>query len=184
MSQDLNAISKFLSFILRHQPENIGLILEPQGWASVEDLIAKANQHGQHLSRNLIVQVVAQNDKQRFGLSADGLKIRANQGHSLSVDLALLEKQPPEILYHGTATRFLDSILIDGLKPQARQHVHLSQDKATAIKVGQRHGKPVVLEIAALQMMHNGYSFYLSENQVWLTERVPADYLTALNNSK
>ncbi len=184
MSEDLNTISKILSFVLRHQPENIGLILDAQGWASVEDLIAKANQHGQHLTRELVVQVVAQNDKQRFSLSADGLKIRANQGHSLKVDLALTEKCPPEILYHGTASRFLDSILVEGLKPQARQHVHLSQDEETAIKVGQRHGKPVVLKIAALQMMRSGHCFYLSENQVWLTERVPVDYLTVLNNSR
>lgn len=177
MPEDLKAISKFLSLILRHQPETIGLDLDTQGWANVDELIEKAHQHGKQLSRDRIVDVVTNNDKQRFSLSEDGLKIRANQGHSLTVDLALIAKQPPDVLYHGTATRFLDAILAEGLKPLARQHVHLSHDKEMAIKVGQRHGKPVVLEVAALMMQQDGYTFYLSDNQVWLTAHVPADYL-------
>lgn len=180
MAEDLKAISKFLSLILRHQPETIGLILDAHGWADVDELISKANHHGKAISYDSLVKVVANNDKQRFSLSEDGLKIRANQGHSLTIDLALTAKQPPEVLYHGTATRFLSSILAIGLKPQARQHVHLSQDKATAIKVGQRHGKPMVLEIAAATMQQDGYSFFLSDNQVWLTDTVPANYLTVL----
>lgn len=182
MTEDLKTISKFLSLILRHQPETIGLNLDAQGWAIIEELITQANHHGKVLSYDSLIKVVADNDKQRFSLSADGLKIRANQGHSLTIDLALAAKQAPEILYHGTATRFLSSILAIGLKPQARQHVHLSQDKATAIKVGQRHGKPIILEIAAAAMQQDGYQFYLSDNQVWLTDEVPANYLVVLNN--
>lgn len=182
MTSNSNSNSKFISLILRHQPEIIGLELDSQGWAWIDQLIAKANQHGKNLNHALISQIVQENDKQRFSLSEDGLKIRANQGHSLNVDLNLVEKQPPEILYHGTATRFLDSILAIGLKPQTRQHVHLSRDKITAVKVGQRHGKPAVLEIAALQMAHNGYPFYLSENQVWLTAKVPPNYITVLED--
>lgn len=182
MAAELKAISKFLSFILRHHPESIGLMLDEQGWAEVDALIVRANQQGKQLSRERIMQVVVNNDKQRFCLSSDGLKIRANQGHSLAVDLQFTAKQPPEILYHGTASRFLNSILAVGLKPQARQHVHLSQDKITAIKVGQRHGKPVVLQITAAQMQQAGYQFYLSDNQVWLTAQVPAHYLSLLSD--
>lgn len=183
MKMDLKKSSQFLSLILRHQPDVIGLKLDAQGWANLDDLIAKANQHGKQFNRNLIAQVVKENDKQRFSLSEDGLKIRANQGHSLkTIDLGLTAQQPPEVLYHGTAKHFLDSIFAQGLKPQKRQHVHLSQDKATAVKVGQRHGKPVILEIAALQMMRDGHLFYLSENHVWLTAQVPATYFTVTDN--
>ena len=126
------------------------------------------------------MQVVAENDKQRFCLSEDGLMIRANQGHSISVDLALSPKQPPEVLYHGTATRFLNAILLEGLKAKSRQQVHLSENKETALKVGQRHGKPVILEVAAMQMVEQGFLFYLSDNGVWLTDSVPAMFLRVL----
>ncbi len=180
MAENLKAISKFLSLILRHQPETIELSLDAQGWASVDELIVKANQHGTRLNHDSLIDVVTNNDKQRFSLSDDGLKIRANQGHSLAVDLALIAQQPPEVLYHGTTTRFLDSILAVGLKPQQRQYVHLSDDKSTASKVGQRHGKSVILEIAATTMWQEGYTFYLSDNQVWLTANVPTDYLKIL----
>lgn len=178
MTNNLKAISKFLSFILRHQPDTIDLVLDSQGWVSVDELINKANHHGHVLNRDSIVNVVVSNDKQRFSLSDDGLRIRANQGHSLSVDLALTAQQPLAILYHGTATRFLSSILAEGLKPQTRQQVHLSQDKVTALKIGQRHGKPVILQITAATMYQDGYVFYVSDNQVWLTATVPANYIT------
>ena len=180
MTEDLRVISKFLSLVLRHQPDIIGLSLDAQGWVNVEELIVQANQHGNKLNHANLLKVVAINDKQRFRLSDDGLKIRANQGHSLVVDLALTAKLPPEVLYHGTATSFLASILAEGLRPESRQQVHLSQNKATALKVGQRHGKSIILEVAAAMMQQQGYVFYLSDNQVWLTASVPAKYLTVL----
>jgi putative RNA 2'-phosphotransferase len=121
--------------------------------------------------------VVAKNDKQRFSLSADGNRIRANQGHSIPVDLKLEPIEPPIVLFHGTATRFLNSILKNGLKSGSRQHVHLSPDEATAIKVGQRHGKPVVLQIDSSSMHADGHVFYRSENNVWLTRHVPVKYM-------
>ncbi|NOQ35979.1 MAG: RNA 2'-phosphotransferase [Methylococcaceae bacterium] len=179
--KSLIQISKFLSLILRHQPETIGLKLDDNGWANIEELIAKTNQKGQRLNRKLLDEVVTTNDKQRFAISDDGLSIRANQGHSLQVDLKLVAKQPPEVLYHGTATRFVTSILETGLQAKSRQQVHLSSDIPTAIKVGKRHGKAIVFTVAAQQMYTDGYLFYLSENQVWLTEKVPSKYLQQNN---
>ncbi|MEM7777424.1 MAG: RNA 2'-phosphotransferase [Pseudomonadota bacterium] len=170
--------SKFLSYVLRHHPEAIGLELDNAGWTDVDDLIAKANAQGRRLDRDLIVAVVVGNDKQRFKLSQDGQRIRASQGHSRQVDLGLEPITPPELLYHGTAERFLDSILADGLVPRDRQHVHLSADVPTAIAVGQRHGRPVVLRVAAGAMANDGHTFYRSDNGVWLTDRVPAERLT------
>ena len=169
--------SKFLSLVLRHKPEEIGLVLDQNGWASIDELIVLANARGTHLSRPLIESIVANSDKQRFAISADGLKIRANQGHSVEIALGLSPQTPPERLYHGTATRFLDSIRGSGLHAGSRQHVHLSQDLATAEKVGSRHGKPVVLTVESGQMARDGHHFYLSDNGVWLTEAVPAKYL-------
>jgi putative RNA 2'-phosphotransferase len=155
----------------------IGLTLDPNGWASVAELIDKAKTAKVSLSEELIREVVRSNDKQRFALSDDGTKIRPNQGHSVQVELALTPQQPPEFLFHGTATRFLDSIRRDGLKPMSRQHVHLSPDEVTATKVGQRHGKPVILKIKAGEMWRAGREFLLSENGVWLTEKVDVMYL-------
>jgi len=129
------------------------------------------------LNRALIQEVVDTSDKKRFIISDDGQSIRANQGHSIKVDLQLKPATPPEFLFHGTATRFLDSILKEGLKPQERQHVHLSTDIGTAIAVGQRYGKPVILTIKALLMHEQGFVFYLSENEVWLTEQVSNQYI-------
>jgi putative RNA 2'-phosphotransferase len=172
MADDLTKTSKFLSYVLRHRPDEIGLMLDENGWADVAELIERARSASVELTESTIRQIVASNDKQRFALSEDGKRIRANQGHSVDVDLALKPQQPPEILYHGTASRFLDSIRRDGLKAMSRQHVHLSPDEATAIKVGQRHGKPVVLRIRAREMAKSGAVFYLSDNGVWLTERV------------
>jgi putative RNA 2'-phosphotransferase len=177
MSVNLKSHSKFLSLLLRHQPEKIALSLDAQGWAVIDELINKANAHGHYFTPEILSQIVRENDKQRFIISADGLKIRANQGHSLEIDLQLIARQPPEILYHGTASRFLDAILTSGLTAQSRQYVHLSDDLATALKVGQRHGKAIILEVAAQRMFLDDYRFYLSANQVWLTAQVPCSYL-------
>ncbi len=175
--EQLNKTSKFLSFVLRHKPEAIGLTLDSQGWASIPKLIEKSASECT-LTNNLIKQVVTTNDKQRFLLSADGQRIRANQGHSIKVDLNLQPQEPPPLLYHGTATRFLNSIKQEGLKPGQRHHVHLSTDVATAMAVGQRYGKPVILQVASGEMFQAGYEFFLSENWIWLTEHVPPQFLT------
>jgi putative RNA 2'-phosphotransferase len=177
MDAHLVRFSKFLSLVLRHKPEEIGLTLDSQGWADVGDLIERANRRGVPLTRELVEQVVATNDKKRFALSADGAKVRASQGHSVEVDLGLEPRQPPEVLFHGTATRFLPGITAKGLLPSGRQHVHLSPDEATAVTVGRRHGKPVVLRVRCGEMHRAGFLFYLSDNGVWLTERVPVAFL-------
>lgn len=177
MVADLVKLSKFLSLVLRHKPEEIGLTLDDHGWAEVAELLRLANLHGSRLTRPLLEQVVAENSKQRFAISSDGERIRANQGHSIDVDLQLPASDPPELLYHGTASRFLESIRAQGLHSANRQHVHLSPDVPTAINVGQRHGQPVVLTVRALAMAAAGHRFYLSANGVWLTERVPIEYL-------
>ena len=177
---DLVKTSKFLSLVLRHRPEEIGLVLDEQGWADVEELIRLVNQSGRRLTRPLLERVVAENDKQRFAFSADGRRIRASQGHSVEVDLALPPAEPPELLYHGTATRFLDSILAEGLHAASRQHVHLSLDIATATQVGSRHGQPAILVVRAHDLFQAGHPFYISANGVWLTDRVPAEYLQRL----
>jgi putative RNA 2'-phosphotransferase len=178
MSKQHSKISKFLSFVLRHKPEAIGLTLDAEGWADIYLLIACANRSGQALTRPLLQEVVESSDKKRFTVSEDGLRIRAAQGHSTqSVVIAHVEKQPPEFLYHGTATRFLDSIREQGLLPGSRHYVHLSEDEQTATAVGQRYGKPVVLKVKALFMYQQGFKFYQAENGVWLTGNVPAAYL-------
>lgn len=178
MKDQIVTTSKFLSLILRHQPEKIGVELDSNGWANIDELIQLANAKGKRLSRQLIDRVVAENNKQRFAISEDGLRIRASQGHSIEIDLALPPSEPPEILYHGTATRFLESIQAEGLHSGNRQHVHLSQDKATATNVGQRHGKPVVLTVLSGEMARAGYQFFLSANNVWLTEHVPVKFIS------
>lgn len=169
--------SKFLSLILRHDPDRIGLTLDPGGWASLAELVARARAHGVELSEELVREVVATNDKQRFSLSDDGTRIRANQGHSIGVELDLSPKIPPATLYHGTAARFLESIRRQGLLRMRRRHVHLSADEPTARAVGQRHGKPVVLRVRAGVMHERAFRFFLSQNGVWLTETVPPEFL-------
>jgi putative RNA 2'-phosphotransferase len=178
MSKNLSEVSKFLSYVLRHQPDAIGITLDREGWTDITMLIAAANNYGKQFDYALIRTVVTKSDKKRFVISEDGLRIRAVQGHSTeSVGISYVEKVPPELLYHGTATRFLDAIRKEGLQPGSRQYVHLSQDIQTATIVGQRHGKPVVLTIAASTMHQLGFKFYQADNGVWLTEAVPYTYI-------
>lgn len=178
MNSQLTDISKFLSYVLRHQPEAIDIKLDSDGWINIDTLITHANRHGTLLTRDIITQVVITSEKKRFTLSPDGLKIRAAQGHSTKqVDVNYVAQMPPEFLYHGTATRFIDSIKQQGLLAGKRHYVHLSADEQTAISVGQRHGKPVVIKIKTMQMYQQGYKFYLADNGVWLTKSVPVDFL-------
>jgi putative RNA 2'-phosphotransferase len=177
MSLRETKISKFLSLVLRHAPEKIGLELSESGWVSVGRLIEASRNHGFEFTLDELRSVVTNNDKKRFSFTEDGLRIRANQGHSLDVELGYDPVAPPEILYHGTADRFLSSIGREGLIKGKRRHVHLSSDVDTATKVGQRHGKPVVIRVNAGQMHRDGFIFYLSANHVWLTEHAPVEYL-------
>jgi len=171
--ENIKKVSKFLSLLLRHKPETIGLKLDENGWADIDELIEKSKDI--ELTRALIDEVVADNDKQRFIL--EGNRIRANQGHSIRVDMEFKAVTPPNTLFHGTATRFLESIMETGLSKQKRQYVHLSKDIETATAVGKRHGKVVVLKVDSKRMSEEGYEFYLSENGVWLTDNVPVNYL-------
>lgn len=177
MEQNIN-ISKFLSYVLRHKPEAIGLILDSEGWASIEALIVGAAKEGTELDLMTIQKVVETNDKKRFVISEDGLRIRAAQGHSTTiVSIQHIEKIPPEILYHGTATRFLNAILEQGLLSGSRHYVHLSENIDTALSVGQRYGKPIILKIKAFQMYQHGFKFFQAENDVWLTKHVPKEFI-------
>jgi putative RNA 2'-phosphotransferase len=173
------AESKLLSHLLRHRPEAAGLTLGPGGWVGLEELLAGLAQAGQGLDREALLRIVAEDRKERFTLSDDGERIRAAQGHSVEVDLGLSPVEPPERLYHGTAERNVATILAEGLKPGQRQHVHLSGDEATARAVGARHGRPVVLLVAAGAMHRKGRPFWRADNGVWLTEAVPPPYLSA-----
>lgn len=178
MSQErLVRLSKFLSFVLRHKPESIGLVLDAEGWASVEELIARSREHGTGMGVDELFEVVETNDKKRFTLTEDRSRIRAAQGHSVKVELGLPAVQPPTVLYHGTAERFVEQIVREGLKPQSRQHVHLSVDVATARKVGARHGRAVVLRIDTQGMSARGCEFFRADNGVWLTQRVPREFI-------
>lgn len=170
--------SKFLSLILRHRPETINLQLDKEGWADVNDLLAGMQEKGwDNFSKNNLEEVVRDNNKQRFSFNENKTKIRANQGHSVKVDLGLKSVKPPKNLFHGTVSKFLDSIKNEGLKKRSRQHVHLSADIPTAVSVGSRRGKPIILTIPSLQMHEDGFKFYLSKNGVWLTDRVPNHYI-------
>lgn len=172
-------ISKFLSLVLRHQPEIINLNLDENGWTSVDELITKSKRDSyQGFTFEELEEIVETNDKKRFIFNEDKTRIRANQGHSVDIDLALKPQQPPEFLYHGTAETNMDSILEKGIEKRNRQHVHLSQDLETANKVGMRHGKPVILMIKTKEMFDDGIEFYLSENNVWLTDFVDAKYIS------
>ena len=177
MNNKIKQTSKLLSLLLRHQPQAAGLTLDEAGWADVEELIEKVSLTYYSIDLALLQEVVVTNDKQRFTFNQDQTKIRASQGHSLPVDLALAPTDPPNTLYHGTATTFLDLIRKEGLNRMSRQHVHLSAEASTARQVGSRHGTPVILAINAQKMLQDEFNFYRSDNDVWLTEQVPARYI-------
>lgn len=172
------SIGKFLSLILRHEPSKIGITLDDNGWADVEELIYKCGKHKRSFTREELDEIVETNNKKRYAYSEDGTKIRASQGHSITVDLEFESQCPPPFLYHGTADRFLSAINSEGIKKMNRQHVHLSQDKETAINVGSRHGRVVVLTILAEKMYKEGIAFYLSANGVWLTDYIDPKYIS------
>ena len=173
-------LSIFISLLLRHKPQAAGIELDEHGWADVDELIAGINSTGRQITREILEEIVASDSKQRYSLDADHRLIRANQGHSIPVDVELKEKNPPEILYHGTAEKFLENIFKKGLMPMNRLYVHLSPDVETAVKVGKRHGKQVVLEVDSARMRRDGEIFYCSENGVWLTKNVKPEYLKRL----
>ena len=177
-TKDIKHKSKFLSLVLRHKPEVIDLTLDENGWADIKELITKASAKDVILSQEIIKVVIETNDKQRFTYNDVKSKIRANQGHSIKIDIDLESVEPPSLLYHGTAKRNIDSILEKGIDKRNRQHVHLSNEIETAKNVGSRHGKPIILIIDASQMQRDGIKFYLSKNKVWLTEFVDAKYIT------
>ncbi len=175
--KEIKATSKFLSYVLRHAPETIELQLDENGWASVADLIIQSNKHKRLLDFELLHFIVATNDKKRFTFNEDQTKIRASQGHSIEVDLQLQCKEPPAILYHGTVEKYIPAIKKAGLQKMERQHVHLSAEKETAMKVGGRRGKPFVLLVQAGKMHETGIPFFLSQNGVWLCDAVPAYFI-------
>lgn len=175
----LNKTSRFISMILRHKPGVIGITLDEHGWANVSELVEGVNKV-HPLDMETLEEIVRTNEKQRFSFNEDKTKIRANQGHTIPVDVEQDEKDPPEVLYHGTGEKYVESIDCTGLVPRQRLYVHLSTDKEMAAKVGQRHGKPVVYRVNSGQMAKEGFTFYLSVNGVWLTKAVPVQYLEKL----
>lgn len=172
--------SRFLSLVLRHRPDKIGITLDENGWVAVDDLLEACGRHGHRMTREVLDRVVAENNKKRFSYSDDGKMIRASQGHSVNIDLGYEPVEPPEFLYHGTVDRYTDSIKANGLIKRQRHHVHLSKDLETAANVGSRRGKPVILTILAGKMHQDGHKFYISENGVWLTDTVPPEYIKIL----
>ena len=176
-AKDRTRLSKFLSLILRHQPEKVGLTLDEAGWVGVTELLDALTSHGHPITRETLLHIVATSEKKRFALSADGKRIRASQGHSVEVELGYAPATPPPLLYHGTVDRFLNSIREKGLIKGDRHHVHLSPDTTTATTVGARRGKPVLLTIDAAAMAREGVLFYVSANGVWLTDHVPVQFI-------
>ena len=175
----LKETSKYISLILRHKPETIGITLDEHGWADVGELISGiAKTH--KMNMDILEEIVSTDEKRRYSFNDDKTKIRANQGHSIQVDVELEEMRPPEILWHGTGEKFTGSIDEQGLIPKSRLYVHLSKDEETAFKVGTRHGKPVLYIVKAKEMFKDGYKFFLSKNGVWLTKEVPVKYLEKL----
>ncbi len=170
-------ISKFLSLVLRHEPDKINLQLDPQGWADVDELLSQINLKAFSLDRQTLERVVSENDKQRFAFSSDKTKIRASQGHTIEIELDYTPAEPPEMLYHGTTSAVLAQIKKDGLQKRKRHHVHLSQNRDTALAVGKRHGPPAILTIQAGSMHEAGHKFYRSANGVWLTDSVPSEFI-------
>ena len=176
MDKKEKEISKFISLILRHKPEVIGISLDEHGWADVSELI-KGIDKTHKLDMEILEKIVSEDEKQRYSFNDDKTLIRANQGHSINVDVELKNASPPEILWHGTGEKYVASILDHGLIPKSRLYVHLSKDYDTAVKVGSRHGKPVIYKVAAAKMQEDGYKFFLSVNGVWLTKEVPVEDL-------
>ncbi|EGT4117243.1 RNA 2'-phosphotransferase [Clostridioides difficile] len=174
-------LSVFISLILRHKPETIGIKLDDYGYADVNELIEKINNTGRNINIEILEQIVKEDNKQRYSFNEDRSKIRANQGHSINVNVELKELEPPRFLYHGTATRFLDNIKKEGIVSKSRLYVHLSNDIDTAVQVGKRHGVPVVLKINTGKMYENGYKFYLSENNIWLCKYIPFEYVEKIS---
>jgi putative RNA 2'-phosphotransferase len=170
-------LGKFLSLVLRHKPETIGLELDQHGWANTQDLLTKMNQHGKKIDMETLERIVQTNNKKRYSFNEDRSKIRANQGHSIAVDVEMREAVPPDVLYHGTAERFLESIKLQGILRMSRQYVHLSETVETAKAVGSRHGKPIILMIDTKTMVQDGYHFWISENGVWQSEDIPWKYV-------
>jgi len=175
--KQLTYISKFLSLVLRHQPETIGIQLDENGWTDIKELIEKANNNGIKFDREMLNHIVATNSKKRFAFNETFDKIRASQGHSIEMELGYTNQKPPEFLYHGTSEKSVQSINETGLEKRSRQHVHLSSDIETAVKVGQRHGKPFLFKVLAEQMYNDNFPFFISDNGVWLTDNVPTKYL-------
>lgn len=175
--KQITSISKFLSLVLRHQPETIGIELDQNGWTDVDTLLKKSNAYGIRLDNETLKHIVETNSKKRFAFNDTFDRIRASQGHSVEIELGYTSQKPPEILYHGTGEKSVQSILDTGLEKQSRQQVHLSADLETAIKVGQRHGKPFVFKVLAEQMFNDKFEFFISDNGVWLTDNVPTKYL-------
>lgn len=174
-------LSIFISLVLRHEPDAAHITLDEHGWANVEELLAGINDTGRKIDMDILEEIVKTDNKRRYSFNHDKTLIRANQGHSIPVDVELEEQEPPKFLYHGTADRFLDAIMKEGIKPMSRLYVHLSKDVDTALKVGKRHGCSVILKIHSGDMYKDGYSFYLSENGVWLTKKVDVKYLGRMN---
>lgn len=174
---NLNNISKYMSLILRHKPDVIGISLDEHGWGNVDELIHGIADNNVGFNMEMLEKIVRTDDKQRYSFNNDKTLIRANQGHSIPVDVELEEKEPPEYLYHGTGEKYAESIDQQGLIPKSRLYVHLSKDIATAENVGKRHGKEIVYSVHSGRMYRDGYKFYLSANGVWLTKKVPVEYL-------
>ncbi len=183
MDRRLVTVSKYLAKHLRHAPDALGLVLQPGGWVSVDALLAASERAGFAISYDELIECVETNDKKRFSFDDTGDLIRANQGHSVAVDLQLEEKKPPDVLFHGTVERFLASIMVEGLKRGKRHHVHLSKETETALRVGARRGKPVILQVNAGEMHGQGCKFFLSANGVWLTDAVPVEFLSRPSNN-
>ena len=181
--RDLTNLSRYLSLILRHKPEVIGIALDEHGWANVDELIAGIAADNE-FNRETLEEIVRTDSKQRYSFNEDGTLIRANQGHSIPVDVELEEFVPPEILWHGTAEKYVEAIDEQGLVPKSRLYVHLSRDLETAVSVGKRHGRPVVYQVKAGEMHRDGYKFYLSKNGVWLTKQVPVEYLRMIDEGE
>ncbi len=169
-------ISKYISLILRHKPDVIGITLDEHGWADVDELLAGISKTTP-IDMNLLEKIVVEDEKQRYSFNEDKTLIRANQGHSIPVDVELRKVAPPDVLYHGTGEKYVSSIDEHGLLPKSRLYVHLSSDEETATKVGKRHGEPVIYTVDAKKMAEDGYEFYLSVNGVWLIKNVPIQYL-------